>query len=235
MNPEQYSASDVLHAFADGQLDVEQSRHVLSLLENDLSLQKELCEIQRIKHMVQIAYPQPESARKAPGRQMSSGWRHAAGYVLAFSLTLVAGAVGNDYYLSHRHAGEGITLNNAAAADDNRFIVFIDSHEPAKLEGALSQAEHLAEQVESKAGSVYVVASSEGIDLLRLGTTKYEGRIFQMSQEYPHLRFVACSNTLYNFKQRGEMVELVDGTEIAPSAVEFVVQHLRQGWRYIAI
>ena len=129
---------------------------------------------------------------------------------------------------------EGLTLENAAAYDD-RFIVFLDSHEPAKLEKALVKAENLAQQVAPKDGSVYVVTSAEGIDLLRLGTTRHEGRILQMSEQYPHLKFVACSNTLYSFKQRNELVELVNDTEVAPSAVEFVVNHMRDGWRYIAI
>jgi len=84
-------------------------------------------------------------------------------------------------------------------------------------------------------GSVYVVTSAEGIDLLRLGTTQHASRIVQMSENYPHLRFVACSNTLYSFKQRGELVALVDEADVAPSAVQFVVDHMRQGWRYIAI
>lgn len=233
MNWEQYSTRDMLHALADGQLDVEQSRYVLSLLETDLNLQKELCEIQRIKHMVQLAYPAKASAKTVSVRRSYGGWRHAASYVLAVSLALVAGAAGSDY-LSRRQPEEGLTLNNAAAFD-NRFIVFVDSHEPAKLNKALDKAEHLAEDVEGSGGGVYVVASAEGIDLLRLGKTQHEGRILQMSHKYPHLKFVACSNTLYSFKQRGELVELVDDTEVAPSAVEFVVQHLRQGWRYIAI
>ncbi len=153
-------------------------------------------------------------------------------YVLVFGLTFLAGM--GSHYLPHWWQAEGLTLENAAAFD-NRFIVFLDSHEPAKLEKALTKAENLAQQVADKDGSVYVVTSAEGIDLLRLGTTQHEGRILQMSEKYPHLRFVACSNTLYSFKQRGEMVELVDEAEVAPSAVEFVVQHMRDGWRYIAI
>lgn len=232
MNWEEYSTRDMLHALADGQLDTEQNRYVLSLLEADLNLQKELCEIQRIKHLVKLAYPEPVATGRAPAHR-TSGWRHAAGYVLAVSLALLAGAASKDY-LSGRSSMEGITLDNAAAYD-NRFIVFLDTHEPAKLDKALDKAEHLADEVEGSGGGVYVVTSAEGIDLLRLGTTQHEGRIMQMSHKYPHLKFVACSNTLYSFKQRGEMVELVDETEVAPSAVEFVVQHLRQGWRYIAI
>lgn len=231
MNPDQPTIRDQLHALADGQLDAEQSRQVLAQVEADPGLQKELCEIQRIKHLVVSAYPLPVVANKA-GSYRPRVWQQAAGYVLVVGLAFFAGA--GSHYLPAWWGPEGITLDGVAA-QDNRFIVFLDSHEPLKLETALNKAEHLAEEVENKGGSVYVVTSAEGIDLLRLGTTRHEGRILQMSQEYPHLRFVACSNTLYSFKQRGELVELMGETEVAPSAVEFVVQHMRQGWRYIAI
>jgi intracellular sulfur oxidation DsrE/DsrF family protein len=223
---------DLLHALADGQLDAPQSREVLTWLEHDPALQKELCEIQRLKHLVRTAYPLTET-KPAHHRPYSSYWRQVAVYLLAFGLTFLAG-FGSSRYLPRWHQAEGITLDNAAEYD-NRFIVFLDSHEPARLEKAINKAENLAQQVGRKDGSVYVVTSAEGIDLLRLGATHYENRIIQMSQKYPHLRFVACSNTLYSFKQRGELVELVEPTEVAPSAVEFVVKHMQEGWRYIAI
>lgn len=231
MNPEQPTLRDQLHALADGQLDAEQSRLVLAQVEADPGLQKELCEIQRIKHLVRSAYPLPVMEAQA-GHRYPLVWRQAAGYVLVVGLAFLAGM--GSHYLPRWWEPEGLTLETAATYD-NRFIVFIDSHEPAKLEQALNKAETLATGVERSGGSVYVVASAEGIDLLRLGTTQHGGRISQMNQQFPHLRFVACSNTLYSFKQRGELVELVEGTEVAPSAVEFVVQHMRDGWRYIAI
>lgn len=231
MNPDQLTIHDRLHALADGQLDAEQTRQVLAQVETDLGLQKELCEIQRIKHLVKSAYPLPAFTRQPVRRPQV--WQQAAMYVLVFGLIFLAGA-GSSYYVPKWWQPEGLTLENAAAHDD-RFIVFLDSHEPAKLEKALVKAENLAQQVAPKDGSVYVVTSAEGIDLLRLGTTQHEGRILQMSEQYPHLKFVACSNTLYSFKQRNEFVELVDDTEVAPSAVEFVVNHMRDGWRYIAI
>lgn len=232
MKPQQPTLHDQLHALADGQLDAAHSRRILAAVESDIELQKTLCEIQRIKHLVKSAYPLPEQRLNAPLRHPPV-WRQAAIYVLALGLTFLAG-IGSSHYLPHWGQTEGITLETAAAHDD-RFIVFVDSHEPTKLESALAKAETLAQQVAKKDGSVYVVTSAEGIDLLRLGVTQHEGRILQMSQQYPHLRFVACSNTLYSFKQRGELVALVDEAEVAPSAVEFVVQHMRDGWRYIAI
>lgn len=231
MNPDQLTIHDRLHALADGQLDAEQARYVLAQVETDLELQKELCEIQRIKHLVKSAYPLPALVRQPVRRPQV--WQQAAMHLLVFGLIFLAGA-GSSYYAPKLWQPEGLTLENAAVYD-NRFIVFLDSHEPAKLEKALVKAENLAQQVAPKDGSVYVVTSAEGIDLLRLGTTQHEGRILQMSEQYPHLKFVACSNTLYSFKQRNELIELVDDTEVVPSAVEFVVNHMRDGWRYIAI
>lgn len=232
MNSDSLTIHDRLHALADGQLDAEQSARLLAEVEADLALQKELCDIQRIKHLVKSAYPLAVMGRSPSMRRRPHVWQQAAVYALVLGLTFLAGV--STQYLPHFGAEEGLTLENAAA-HDNRFIVFLDSHEPAKLEQALVKAENLAQQVDKKAGSVYVVTSAEGIDLLRLGTTQHASRIVQMSANYPHLRFVACSNTLYSFKQRGELVALVDEADVAPSAVQFVVDHMRQGWRYIAI
>lgn len=225
------SLHEQLHALADGQLDARQTNQLLALLEHSADLQKQLCEIQRLKHQVRSAYPLPNHPSQRRPFRHSQRWQRAASYVLAVTLAFLAG-IGSHAYLDR--PPEGLALDSDTAYD-NRFIVFLDSHEATRMEQALHKAENLASQVESSGGSVYVVTSAEGIDLLRLGTTRHESRIVHMSQTYPHLRFVACSNTLYAFKQRGELVELVDKAEVAPSAVEFVVQHMRQGWRYIAI
>ena len=69
MNPDQLTIHDRLHALADGQLDAEQTRYVLAQVETDLELQKELCEIQRIKHLVKSADP---SARASPAGMATS-------------------------------------------------------------------------------------------------------------------------------------------------------------------
>lgn len=230
MMTEQYTIREQLHALADGQLDAAQSRELLSQIEQDHALQKELCEIQRVKHLLSSAYP----LSTTPARQALPGSfsRVAAMYLLAVILAFVAGFGSHSWWLGQ--AVEGVALAEAPI-HDNRFIVFIDSNQPGKLEKALAKAESLADQVQGSGGSVHVVTSAEGIDLLRLGTTPYEQRISELNKKYPALHFVACNSTLYLFQQRGELVALVNEAEVASSAVEFVVKHLQQGWRYVAI
>ncbi|MFN3785678.1 MAG: anti-sigma factor family protein, partial [Thiothrix sp.] len=176
MNTIQSNLREQLHALADGQLDHAQSCRILALVENDPALQKALCDIQRVKHLVKSAYPLPVMPQQRHWSYNRAGWQRAAVYVLALGLASAAGAVGN-HYLSQWSLTEGVTLYTASV-HDNRFIVFLDSHDPGKLEKALDKAEKLATQVEGSGGGVYVVTSAEGVDLLRLGITPYEGRIF---------------------------------------------------------
>ena len=70
---------------------------------------------------------------------------------------------------------------------------------------------------------------------MRKQTSPYEAEMVKMMTVNKALRFVACNNTIYRFRQEGKKVDLINGTDVAPSAVEFVVKHLRQGWQYISI
>jgi intracellular sulfur oxidation DsrE/DsrF family protein len=93
----------------------------------------------------------------------------------------------------------------------------------------------LAKKFHNKGGKVYVVASANGIDLLRSRTSPHKLQIKHLTDIYPELDFVACNNTLDQYKKAGKSVGLIDSAIVAPSAVEFVVSHLQKGWQYIAI
>ncbi len=114
-------------------------------------------------------------------------------------------------------------------------ILFISSSEPEKFNKALFKAEELARKFNKNNGKVYVVASAEGIDLLRSSTSPHSSRIKELTDIYPTLDFIACNNTLHQYEKAGKDIGLIDSAKTAPSAVEFVVKHLQQGWQYIAI
>ena len=56
-----------------------------------------------------------------------------------------------------------------------------------------------------------------------------------LKTRYPALHFVACNNTLFNLRRKGLPVKLVQEAEVAPSAVGFVVDHLKRGWTFLTI
>jgi intracellular sulfur oxidation DsrE/DsrF family protein len=49
------------------------------------------------------------------------------------------------------------------------------------------------------------------------------------------VQFVACNNTIARLAREGKPVELVDAAVVKASAVQFVVEKLKQGWSYQAI
>lgn len=227
-----------LHALADGQLDTDKRKEVLQQLENDPELRGELCDVYRIKELVQTAYPLENFEEKAAISSRISGFSfsQAASYLLAFLITLGAGYGIHDYITPESTHDEyhGVSLADIKPQDD-KVILFLSSSEPVKFMKTLSKAESLAKKFHNTDGRVYVVTSAAGIDLLRSKTSPHKGHILEMKKLYPSLHFVACNNTLYQYKKAGKPVELIESAEVAPSAVEFVVKHLQRGWRYIAI
>ena len=228
------SIQDMLNALADGQLKSPEREELQSLLANDPELRGELCDIYRTKELLQGAYPIDEFEHKSYTQTLFNyrNFSRVASILVAFLLTLGAGYVIRDSgFLGNYH---GIALANTQI-QDNKVILFISSSKPEKFKKALFKAEELARKFTKNDGKVYVVASAAGIDLLRASTSPHSSRIKELTEIYPTLDFIACNNTLHQYKEAGKSIGLIDSAKTAPSAVEFVVKHLQQGWQYIAI
>ncbi len=230
------SIQDMLNAYADGQIDSDKREELLLLLENDAKLRGEMCDIYRIKDLVRTAYPLDEFKPKPYSQTLFNFQTFAkvASILLAFIVTLGAGYTLRDSGVLDKYSA--VTLANTKVQND-KVILFISSSAPDKFKKALSKAEALARKFHNTGGKVYVVASASGIDLLssRDSNSLNKSKINELTERYPQLDFVACNNTLYQRKQEGHPVDLIDTAKIAPSAVEFVVKHLQKGWKYIAI
>ncbi len=229
---------DMLQALADGQLDPNEREQILLMLEKDTKLRAELCSIYRIKNLMQTAYPldtfeQTQQPSPFFGKRFIT---KAASYLLAFGLVFSAGYMVNEITnpVSKIVGEKGITLANVPVLE-NKVILFLSSSEPEKFIKALATAESYAQKFANTEGKVYVVTSARGIDLLRAESSPHKHQIKELTTLYPMLNFVACNNSLYQYEKAGKSTNLIDSAMVAPSAVEFVVEHLQRGWRYVAI
>lgn len=228
------STQEMLNALADGQLESPKREELQSLVANDSELRAEMCDIYRTKELLQSAYPIDEFEDETYSQTLFNfkNLSRVASILVAFLLTLGAGyAIRDSGFLGNYH---GIALANTKI-QDNKVILFISSSEPKKFEEALLKAEELARKFIKNDGKVSVVASADGIDLLRASTSPHATRIKELTDNYSTLDFIACNNTLHQYKKAGKPIELIDSAKTAPSAVEYVVKHLQQGWQYIAI
>ncbi|BAO45189.1 DsrE family protein [Thiolapillus brandeum] len=225
------SRENLLNALADNELDVKEQEEVLAILDEDEALRGELCDIRRVKDLLGYAYPLDEVPDQATSGNRHAWLSRAAGFLILLLSGFISGWV-----LSPDGGNKHEIFRLADVHPDAaKVVLYLGDSDPAKFKETLATAEKLLSRYERNGTEVYVVTSAGGVDLLRTATTSVAADISALKDRYASLHFVACNNTLFNLKKKGKPVKLVEEAEVAPSAVSFVVSHLKKGWTYVAI
>jgi len=228
MNETHKSEDYRLNALADGELDSIESKALIQEIRSNPEMQRELCDIHMLKDMVKSAYP--EENQQTP---LTYGISHYLGAIAASFLMLAIGFLAGNWSATPA-LKEGFALSMVNAAP-GKVVLHIGESDHEKFEDALNQAEQLLNDYGKKNMQVDIVTSAGGIDLLRKNTSLHIQKVATMKKNYDSLAFVACNNTLAKLKQEGKPTDLLAEAEVAPSAVQYVVKRLQQGWQYVAI
>jgi hypothetical protein len=220
-----------LNALADGSLDASQSESLLEEIEQDAELRESLCDIHRLKDMVRYAYAECEPPQRQ--RRLTDRYRLGASVAAAALVLFSLGFVGGRLSLPNDPLAP-FELTQVVS-QPNKVVLFVGNSDNAKFRQALDRAEQLLNRFHGQGVEVNLVASAGGIDLLRKASSPYLRRIRDLGDSYAALQFVACNNTIAKLVREGKDAALVENAVIKPSAVQFVVERLQQGWSYVAI
>jgi len=224
-----------LNALVDRELGTEERERVLSDVEKDAMLRQDLSDLYHLKEMVRSAY----SDEKGYTMGSSSDWLGRGGAIAA-GVMLLAAVFAGGYQAG---TGTGMTEPSAdvfhltqATADPGRVMLYVSSDEGGKFKQTLDQAQAYLDRYGNRGINVIVVASADGTDLFRKSITPYEERINNLKVRYGEsLDFIACNNAITRLRNEGADADLVKAVDVAPSAVQYVVDRLREGWTYVAI
>jgi len=219
----------VINSLVDNELDHDERAALLAQLDNNPQLQNDLCDVRRIKDMLKMAYPDTSIGSPVTNSQPKN-W---LGAVSASILLLVVGFGLGDYF-SLKPEVQPFNLSQVTA-NNQKLVLFIGTSDDAKFEKTLSQAEYFLKTNHDKNVQVNVVTSAGGIDLLNKEKSKFLPRINQLSKKYDSLSFIACNATIQRLKREGRSIAIIDEALVSPTAVQFVVNRLQQGWSYVAI
>ena len=217
-----------LNALADGELDSLESQALLDDIKHDPEMHRALCDIHLLKDMMQAAYPEQQKAASP-----NHGRRNILSAIAASIMILAVGFISGRLF-SPESLSDPFQLAQVET-QPNKVVIFLGFADDDKFVKAMNKAEALMQQYQQKDVRVDIVASGGGLDLLRSSTTPYAERIHLLASKYDSLDFVACSNTIANLKKQGKQVDIVKEAIVAPSAVQFVVQRLQQGWSYLEV
>jgi len=243
MNP--VVSDEILHAFVDGELDVDDSEKLVARMREDAELMQRVCALRSLQNMVRLAYTEPPAS--SGGTSLSAPRRQLMQRCAVGCLILLAGLSGGWALRGMEFpAVAGIsspvkdglqTASLARQADPNRVMLHLDSAAPERMLAALDQAERLLDEAEreGRAMQLEILANSHGINLLRAGVSPHAARMARMTQRHANLQWVACSQTIARFTGEGEKVELLPTARVAPTAIGEIVTRLQQGWTYVRV
>ena len=235
-----------IHAYIDNELDVEDRAELLEAMHTDAGLRDQVCELRRIKDLVQQAYIvppppvfQPRTRKHGPLRTLIARCAVIVLMLLSFAGGWLIHSRKDEPLLEHLAALGAVHLQNAAGSHSlppPRVLLHVATDNPVKFAGTLRQASYLLKTGRKEGIEVEVVANAGGLKLLEAnGNSNFANRIRNMMREHPNLHFVACGITVHNLEAAGVPVDLIRHVSVAPSAVEEVVKRLREGWMYVNI
>ncbi len=237
-------SNEMINAYADGELRGSDRAEFEALLQNDSAAQLALQDILAVKQQLAQAYRGAAAPAPSPSRTVDY---RLAGYAALLLLAFSGGWLGSN----QMHQGDARPLADAqsspassgmlqvsrAQSAAGKYILHIDSKDHHKFKTALDRAEALVAmyQAESHPYEIEVIANAGGLDMLREGETPYADRIRQLSQRYPNIKFIACSNAIERLQERGVKPNLIASVHQGETALDQVVKRMNQGWTYMKI
>lgn len=223
-----------LNAYVDDELSPAEQAEAIARIGSDLDLKRQVCELRLLKDMMRTSYravpefPEPPTFRRP-------GWQAVAAACLLLA-GLSIGWFGRGLWLAVPEGAQVVRID-PARVDSDRVVLHIDGASGGRMQRVIDRAEQMLREADSqgRAARFELVANSQGLDLFRAKTSSEARRLAELQRRYPNLVLVGCGQTLRRLHERGEDVELLPGVQVAPAALDQIVQRLQAGWVYLKV
>ena len=237
-------SEETVNAYVDNQLDIEEKERVFTELERDEELNRRVCELRKLRDLMQDAYrePPPPARRANVMHRLTPVISRVAAVVLLLAIGATSGWLGHMQWTKAervREANAGLQIAEAKRLIglQQNVILHLTNGDPKTLNTALNEAQSLLNVYKSsgKRLQLEIVANDTGLNLLRSDVSPYKGRVEQLIHEYDNVTFMACAKAMQRLKEQGTRVNLLPNTKVVPSALSQIVKRLDQGWLYIKV
>ena len=230
MNEQQKFSDEFINAFVDDQLTPEEKAQVYARLSGDEALNRQICELRKVRDMVQLAYKEPPMPAKGMATFTSArkfGLGVAAGLML-----LIGGITGWILHEPLVNQNSSVAQTMTGADTPAKVLFHVSDGHIDHLKNVLDDVEDLMKYYRRshQKARVEVVTNGEGLSLLLAGISPYAERIRRMQEEYHGLTFVACQNTIDRYQE-----ELGLTAKLLPGSLWMVSTIYGNFWRVVTI
>ncbi len=258
MSQDQKFSDEFLNAFVDDQLAPEEKGCAYASINRDEGLNRQVCELRKMRDLVQLAYKQPPAAAPAGPRSLRNARLRAsvaAGFILSAGVALgwllhqpsrapAIEALASSASTPVASAQTAVAVKSTrpapvvATANEIKVLLHLNSDQPDRVQGVLDEAEALLKFYQSigQIARVQVIVNGDGLNLLRADKSPDPERVSAMQKTYDNLSFVACQNTIDRLKrEQGITAQLLPGAIVVDSGVAQIILRQQQGWIYIQV
>jgi len=266
MSKETRFSDEFLNAFVDDQIAAEEKSHAYTEISQDEALNRQVCELRKLRDLVQLAYREPPAplARTAGQNSHQTRLRFGVaasvlltlGFVLgnqirmpatAPSVTAVPAATTQNDEIANRVASPQpvaavttpvVARNEILGMTTSKVLIHLARDDADQLSQALDEVESLLKHYREtrQSARVEVVVNGKGLELVRIETSAFAGRIQRLQREYANLTFAACQNTIDRLaREQKIIVRLLPGVITIDSGMAEIMRRHNQGWAYLQV
>jgi len=231
-------SDEMINAYADGELQGNEKAEFEETLKTDDELQQAVDCVRDLKVQVHGAYRDVEALNSLQNDVFKY---RVAGFAVLFLLVFSSGWLGGDlmHRINETAQSESFFSNGVKASAEvkGKFVLHVGTHDNDKFKQTIDEIENLLVSYKNKEQLIEleVIANAGGLDLLREDGSPYVQKVKQLSQQYPNVKFIACSNAVERLRERGIEPKLIDAVHQGPTALDQVVKRMNEGWTYIKI
>lgn len=236
-------SDEILNAYIDNELSHDERKQILSALRHDKDLTRRICDLQKVRGLVQLAFADETLPNNQPNKintPVSTGYRFVAGILLIFGVFI--GWFANQAYRTESdHLKLAEHIRKTPETKNNNVwhvMLHVSNNDPRRFDVLLSETEYLLQSHKEKnqAIEIELLANGKGIDLLQDGTSAQAEKLIMLTNKFSNLKLSACGVTLERLqKESGQQFVLLPKTKIVRSAIYQVTKRQKEGWSYIRI
>ena len=239
---------DQLSAFVDGELDAVDQGSIYQQMREDPSLNHAICELQRIKGLLLLAYQVPRSRSCYPtSRNLLHNYlTNTIVVILLSAISATGGWLIKDSQTPMQSQStpvhqfptfDTVLLDTVTSDQSTNVIIHLSTNDPFKLAHALSETEQMLNQFKEiqRDLRVEIVANGNGLELLRTSTSLFPEKTQQIIMNFDNVTIMACGNSLKILEVQGIDTRLLPNVQTTKSVLDKVIKRLQEGWMYLKV
>lgn len=245
MKTEIHFSDEFLNAYLDEELSHSDKARLLTAVREDEQLSRRLCQLQRVRNMVQLAYHEVSPQFE---HQATAGKKKTLPpvFATAASVLLLLGVLAG--WFMHNHFNQqqpGLTeivqelrTNSPQTSTPWKLMVQVSTNDSHRFNILMDETERLLKNANDNNERVIIqiLANASGIHLLKDDHSPMAIRIHQLKMKYNNLLLTACGQTLRKLQlKEGQTPKLLSEARVVPSALQEVIEKQKLGWTYIKI